>query len=1094
MLQKTLITEDGEELRNYLLELKYDPDYRNASDRVVFFSDQNEEKGHLRERTALIREILPEIKIIGMTMPPDRMLTDYADDAPRAGYSFLLFERSAATLYAYDCSEITPEEAGKSLRRELRYTEHVAGVLLFSAGVEKEIDRFLLKLSHDGISDVPLLGAQAGAAVSASLCGDFGIRDHYIVAVVFKGRALRMYYHYDCGWKPIGKSMTITGLKDNYCVSTIDGEPAASIYEKYLGVSPDEYFVDNVREFPLMVKRGEYQVVRLPSACDEAGCLQFFSRVEEGESVRLSYGNPRRLIEETGHYAEAIRTFDPQAVFLIICENRVRFLGREAAGDIGSYRAFLPDLAWTRGFAAIMMDNNGGGIVNASILSVGFREGVSSGQERSRLASIPGTVLKKGMIPLDQRLAMFLEQTTRELEEMASAAESANAAKTDFLSQMSHEIRTPINAVLGMNEMILRESDNKSVLKYAENAHQAGLTLLNIISDILDFSKIEAGKMEITPYDYELASLINDLVNLIALRAEEKGLKFTVRVDPATPRLLKGDEIRVKQIITNLLTNAVKYTEKGEITLEVGFEKAAWAGEIELKVSVKDTGSGIRQENLHKLFEAFNRIDEKRARRIEGTGLGINITEQLLRLMGSRLVVHSIYGSGSGFSFSLRQEVRDWDGIGEYGASLQRAGAGLAAKRGGFTAPEARILVVDDAPMNLAVISGLLKRTRIQVDTATGGRECLERFNGQSYDMLFLDHRMPEMDGLETLKALKERFPERMEGLPVISLTANAVAGAREEYLNAGFTDYLTKPVMSAELEGVLEKYLPAEKRCAEGGENKAPENGQAALPEAAGSVPETEKSLPEGLFALKLLHTDKGIAFCGGIEEYLSALAIYASSIQERAMELEECYGREDLENYGIKIHALKTMTGSVGATELSDLAKSLEDAAREKDIAAISAGHEVFLGLYRGMEKPLSDILGRKSADQANETHLPGKKLILLVDDDRDFQLLCKGWLKKDYSVDTADSGPEALIYLKETMPDLILLDFAMPGMSGAETLARIRENEATAGVPVVFLTGAEDGESAKKAESLHPQGYLLKSIGKRALLSGIAGFLNR
>ncbi len=1078
MLQKTFITQSSDELLDYMLEIRELPEYRRSANRIVLFSDQDNGRSHLLDRVQRIESVLPYVKVAGITMPKANMLSEFGTGFLGAGYSFLMLERSKVEVYAYDCTKISTTEAGKLFRREIHYKEHIAGVMVFSAGVEKEIDRFISTVADGDRSDIPIFGAQAGATGEALICCselDGVISDRAVVAVVFSGRGLHLYYNYDMGWQAIGKKMYITETEGSYCIKSIDGKPAVSIYQNYLGVEPDAFFVDNVREFPLITNRGDRKVVRTPSGYDEKGNVHFIARVNEGDAVQLSYGNPRRLLEETKLYADSMRSFRPQALFLLVCENRVRFLGDLAASDIQAYRSFMPQMAWVRGFAAVCMDQFGGGIVNSAIISVGFREGAPRSGEISQSSVVIPDKTPQGAIPLDQRLAMFLERTTHELEEMAVAAEAASTAKSEFLSQMSHEIRTPINAVIGMNEMILRETDKESVSEYAENARVAGMNLLSIINDILDFSKIEAGKMEIVPYEYELASLVNDLVNLIQLRADEKGLVVHVRVNPDTPHLLFGDENRVKQIITNLLTNAVKYTEKGTIELFVDFEKRS-GQEALLQVAVKDTGIGIRQGNLQKLFDAFERIDQERARKIEGTGLGINITQRLLNLMGSTLQVESTYGEGSTFSFELPQKVSDWSGIGEFHEAVKKVQSRRAERKEQFVAQNARILVVDDAPMNLAVISGLLKRTKIVVDTAESGAKCLELFGKKHYDLVFLDHMMPEMDGLETLAKLRELYGDGLCGVAVISLTANAVSGARELYLEAGFTDYLSKPVLAGDLEDMLLKHLPLDKVAyTEGGIEKE-EQGEVAL--------------PAWLTEINLLHTDKGVEYCGGVPEYLDALSIFAASIDSRSAEMESCYLREDWENYTIKVHALKTMARSIGATELSQLAQGLEDAGRSEDTGALVAGHSVLLSLYRSLEEPLRPLVEEKQ-EKKQEKRPSGRsgrvvassasegKSILVVDDDGDFLRLAGRWLGKSYRVSTAGSGELALEYLKSNQPDLVLLDYAMPKMSGLEVLKRIREDERTKDLPVVFLTGMEDRESAMAAEKLNPQGFLLKSI---------------
>lgn len=545
------------------------------------------------------------------------------------------------------------------------------------------------------------------------------------------------------------------------------------------------------------------------------------------------------------------------------------------------------------------------------------------------------------------------------LEHEKIVADIANQAKSDFLSNMSHEIRTPINAILGMDEMILRESKEPETLEYARNLQHAAKSLLGLINDILDLSKIEAGKMEIIMVEYEISSVLNDLANMIKKRAENKGLEFNIGANKNIPSSLFGDEIRIKQVITNILTNAVKYTEKGSVTLTVDYIPIDEEN-IYLCISVTDTGIGIKKEDIKKLYAAFERIEEERNRTIEGTGLGMNITNKLLALMGAELRVSSVYGQGSNFSFQIKQHVMNPEPIGDFEERYKRVHAHYEEYHEKFTAPDAKILVVDDTVMNLTVVKGLLKQTKIQIDTALNGKECLQMVQAKKYDIIFIDHMMPGMDGIETLKAMK-KLPENLnENTPVISLTANAISGAREKYLAAGFTDYLTKPINFEQLETLIVEYLPDEKviQCSE---IKEPEVKSETEPQ---SVP-TDENLPEWLRNAKGLRTEAGIDHCGGVENYLDVLDLFANSISTAAEEIEGYFENKDWKNYTTKVHALKSTAKVIGADELSEKARRLENAGNSHYFNEIERDHRPLMELYLKYLEILKPMLNDESDD---------------------------------------------------------------------------------------------------------------------------------
>ena len=409
-----------------------------------------------------------------------------------------------------------------------------------------------------------------------------------------------------------------------------------------------------------------------------------------------------------------------------------------------------------------------------------------------------------------------LKETMVELEDAKEKAQKENASKSQFLANMSHEIRTPINAILGMNEMILRESEENSIQEYAQNIQSASEALLSIVNEILDFSKVASGKMELVPVEYDVAALIRDCSTIVETRAAGKDLRLEVSCDESTPSKLCGDATRIRQIISNLLTNAVKYTPSGTITFRI-----RWARDkegIKLIASVEDTGIGISEENQKRLFDTFERFDMEKNRNIEGTGLGLSITKQLVDLMKGEIGVYSELGKGSLFYVEIPQKVVSMEPVGKLNQEVNVEQTKVDKEK--YHAPKAKILVVDDVRMNVRVIQSLLKRTKIQIDTATSGKECLALAAENTYDLILLDHMMPEMDGVETFQKLREDTTGLNYATPVIALTANAIAGAKEEYKKLGFDDYLSKPMKGEELEEMIQTYLPEDKIIYKDGED----------------------------------------------------------------------------------------------------------------------------------------------------------------------------------------------------------------------------------------------------------------------------------
>ena len=525
---------------------------------------------------------------------------------------------------------------------------------------------------------------------------------------------------------------------------------------------------------------------------------------------------------------------------------------------------------------------------------------------------------------------------SKELKEAKIIAERSNAAKSEFLANMSHEIRTPLNAILGMNEMILMDSlggrdelpeSGEEVRKifadicnYSGNINNAGNNLLAIINDILDLSKIEAGKMEIINANYKLSSVLNDVTNMIAFKAKAKDLVFDVDVDPSIPDALMGDEVRIRQVMINLLNNAVKYTPEGSVKLTV--LGARWDNDpnfkkmLSLKIVVSDTGMGIKKKDQARLFTKFERMDLRKNSTIEGTGLGLTITRSLVDMMDGNITVESKYREGSVFTVSIPQVILDEEPIGDFRVRFEESVRGMKAKKGTFRAPDAHILIVDDTRMNHVVARGLLKNTDIQVDTAESGRESIRKASEKKYDIIFMDQRMPEMDGVEAMHKIREDKKGPNAETPFVCLTADAVSGAKERYMSEGFDDYLAKPIDSHALEEVVLRYLP------------------------------DEMVLP--FDKAELIDDNAGMQYFGGDENlYREVLNEYIQGAADRIPALKRFYAAKDWENYAITVHALKSTSRMIGAEALSAMAERLEKAADRKDERAVHSEHEALLRL---------------------------------------------------------------------------------------------------------------------------------------------------
>jgi len=639
---------------------------------------------------------------------------------------------------------------------------------------------------------------------------------------------------------------------------------------------------------------------------------------------------------------------------------------------------------------------------------------------------------------------------------MKATAKFVNHAKSDFFNKMGAELRTVTNAIVGMAELSLREDMPASVRSYTGIIKETGGKLMSVLNNMLTLEMLKSGTIKIYNEDYSLSGLLKEITDTGNSMSQTGGVAFITDIDDKLPDALAGDADKLRQVLFNILFNAFKFTDEGSVFLTIGGDISDKL--LKLNITVEDTGRGIREENIGNVFDEYTQFDDKM---IEGLGLGLTIASGLMNMMNGEISVSSLYGLGSRFMLTISQEIRNFD------KTLDL----LREEDVYITAPKARVLIVDDISANLVVAEGLLEPYKIQVDLRESGEQAIEAVTKANYDLILMDYMMPVMDGVKTTYLIRELGKQ----VPIVALTANAMYTSGEIMREHGFDDFLPKPIETSRLKNIISKWIPDDKQ---------------VISSARGNTVKSE------VFDITGLDVEKGMEMTGGTAKgYMMVLKSFYANGRRLLKEMKDCLEKDNISLYGIHVHALKSITSSIGSEELSRLAADLELASVNKDKLFIKSSHDKF---HVALEMLLDNIApaidnGASSGSPLDTPKVKAKQKILIIDDSDSFLLILNSFLENDYETWISLDGEGGLEMAKSAKPDLILLDVMMPGLSGYDVIKELKGNEELKSVPVILITGKDSDENEAEGLALGAAGYIKKPFDHETVIDMVKKVLN-